>query len=186
MGMESVVRGSTRWFILSINPEPWAVGSLAVGRRDGKVYPYIGPNAQLVAYQEAIREELGDDHELTSGDLKIRFYFWRQLSAYTTTSGRSHRKHQTDTTNLQKALEDALQGILFKNDRAVKDIRSVIVDQGQNVVPKIVISIDTAFDALAEIPGPIWLEIERIDELAFGPPVVQDDDQPYREAGGIF
>jgi hypothetical protein len=45
------------WYVVHVNPEPWAVGPLDLGRRGGKVYATMGQNQQLAAYQEAVREE---------------------------------------------------------------------------------------------------------------------------------
>jgi Holliday junction resolvase RusA-like endonuclease len=132
----------TTWFCIGINPEPWAVGPLQVGRRGGKVFPTMGRHAGLAAYQEAIREELGDGFEPLDGKQRVRFYFWRNQPTYTTAGGRAVHKNFADVTNMQKALEDALQGILFVNDRDTWDIRSVIVDQGPDVIGKVLFSVE--------------------------------------------
>ena len=183
--MESVEANGVRWFALAVNPEPWTVGPLNVGRKNGGLYPYMGAAQQLVAFQEAIREEFGEGHQKIVGDVTIRFYFWRQQSTYETTSGRKHRKHTTDATNMQKALEDALQGILYENDRDVKDIRSVVVEQGPDVTPKILISVEEGPDDL-RISHDAWVMIETLDRLAEQPPLPIDADTPYRESGEVF
>ncbi len=127
-----------RWIYLPINPEPWAVGELSLGRKNGKLFPKMSPNKQLQAYQDAVREALEDQDMLPVGQYSLTFYFWRLRSQY---QGRTRRvrKHQVDATNMQKALEDALQGMLFDNDRNVQDIHSVIVGQGPDINPKILI-----------------------------------------------
>jgi Holliday junction resolvase RusA-like endonuclease len=179
--MESVELDGVRWFALPVNPEPWTVGPLNVGRKNGGLYPYMGAAQQLVAFQEAIREEFGEGHQKIVGDVTIRFYFWRQQATYEATSGRKHRKHTTDATNMQKALEDALQGILYDNDRDVKDIRSYIVGQGPDVTPRIVIAVQPGQRA-AELPREVLMLIERLDN-----PVIEvDADKLYRDAGGVF
>lgn len=158
------------WYGVKINPEPWAIGSLSVGRRNGKVFPSIGPNAQLVAFQEAIREEFDgltpEDH-YQNKRMKITFYFWRNLSAYKTPSGRTHRKHVADATNMQKALEDALQGILFHNDRTNRDIRSVVVKQGHGIKGKILIHIEFEGPSIV-FPIPVCMMLERLDKPLHG------------------
>lgn len=142
VGVRSTVDSDgTTWFCIGINPEQWRVGPLSVGRRGGKLYPIAGRDQQLAAYQEAVREELGDRFELLTGPMRIRFYFWRQTEAYER-EGKKLRRNEVDATNLQKALEDALQGVLFENDRDTRDIRSVIVEQGQDVIGKILFSIE--------------------------------------------
>jgi len=144
MGARSVSDSEGRtWFCLGINPEPWAVGPLSVGRRNGGLFPIIGQNAQLHAYQEAIREEMGDGFELLEGRQAVRFYFWRNQVAYLTGGKRLVTKNVADVTNMQKALEDALQGVLFENDRDTWDIRSVIVDQGPDVIGKVLFSVES-------------------------------------------
>lgn len=121
------------WYVIPVNPEPWAIGTPGIGKRGGKLTPYISPNPQLAAYKQAVQEALADAEPLPQGDYQLTFYFWRRLDSYETQSGRRHRKHAVDATNMQKATEDALQGVLFDNDRNVQDVRSIIVHQGSEV-----------------------------------------------------
>lgn len=158
-------RSGDIWYGVKINPEPWAIGSLSVGRKNGKVFPSIGPNAQLVSFQEAIREEfegVTPDRFSDNKRMKVTFYFWRDLSAYKTPSGRTHRKHVADATNMQKALEDALQGILYHNDRTNLDIRSVVVKQGYGVKGKILIHLEFE-DPSIVFPIAVCQMLERLD-----------------------
>lgn len=154
---------TSKWYIIDdINPQPWAIGPLGVGRRPGGAYPYIGPNQQLQMYQKAIREQLADFEGLAwEGDVALEFYLWRRIEKY-----RKSQAHQSDTTNLQKGLEDALQGIFFENDRVVRDIRSVVVEQSQTTTSRIVIRVSpwTAFDP-SDIPDFIWREIDNVPAL---------------------
>ena len=162
--MESLTLDGGRWYALKVNPEPWAVGPLGVGRRNGKVFPTIGQNAQLAAYQETIREEFGTGHRMLEGDLKVMFYFWRNLATYRTQSGKMHRKHQSDATNMQKATEDALQGILFKNDRDNVFVSSVVMAQGPDVVGKILIHIEPApVDRVDQLHPQVWHLVSKLD-----------------------
>jgi Holliday junction resolvase RusA-like endonuclease len=155
--MESLDLNGGRWYALKVNPEPWKVGPLSVGRRNGKVFPTIGPDPQLVAYQETIREEFGTGHRMLEGNLRVMFYFWRRLSAYRTQSGKMHRKHQSDATNMQKATEDALQGILFKNDRDNVFVSSIVMAQGPDVTGMVVIHIEAApIDFVDQLPPAVW------------------------------
>ena len=153
---------------LWLNPEPWAIGS--VMRQKGGAR--ISPNANLAAFQSAVREELGDAKMLPESYRKITFYFWRQQARYIDMSDKVRSRNQADATNMQKALEDALQGVLFANDREVRDIRSMIVDQGYEVQPCILIkaepfSAGTVYD---EIP------VEILDEVFRGPQVKKSDN----------
>lgn len=154
------------WFIIPVNPEPWAVGSLGVGKKGGKPYPYMSPNPQLVAYKQAIVESLEHVAKLPVGEYSLRFFFWRRLDDYETQSGRRHRKHVADSTNLQKATEDALQGILFDNDRNVRDVRSVVVEQGADVEAKVILYAEvwSGFDP-DEIPVHIWDQVDETPSL---------------------
>lgn len=149
-----------QWFTLDVNPDPWAIGPLQLGRRNGKMFPMIGPNRQLAAYKEAVKEQLADVNPLESGQqYDLTFYFWRRLDG----SGRN-LKHTADATNLQKATEDALQGVLFENDRDVLRITSVIVEQGPEVRPMVVIRarLFTGLDP-SEIPNYVWEQIDKSD-----------------------
>jgi Holliday junction resolvase RusA-like endonuclease len=130
-----------RWYELDLNPEPWAIGPLGVNRKGG-LRPFVGRNQQLFNFQEAVKEAMNSPQfvpEMIVGDVALIFYFWRQRAEYTTPQARTHRKHEADTTNMQKALEDALQGVLYKNDKDVKFINSIQVAQGPDVRGKILV-----------------------------------------------
>ena len=125
------------WFALPINPEPWAVGPLGVARRGGKLTPYMGRNQQLDAYKQAVRDELVTRYTAEVAKVyppyyELDFYFWRNRADYEGTS-KSVRKNIVDATNMQKATEDALQGLLIENDRMVNRVSSTIVAQGSSV-----------------------------------------------------
>jgi Holliday junction resolvase RusA-like endonuclease len=130
------------YFIAGVNPEPWAVGTLGVRRQTtGKPTPYMAPNEQLVAYQKAIREELLSQNPpkpTSNVPNKLVFFFYRRLDEYQVGS-KTLRRHVADATNLQKALEDALQGILIDNDRNVTNITSIVVEQGPDTDPGVMI-----------------------------------------------
>lgn len=135
---------------LPINPDPWAIGPLSIGKRGGKFFPNIGPNRQLVAFKEAVREELESQGvpKLPDGWIELDMYFFRRLDG---------KKHQADTTNCQKACEDALQDLLIGNDRDVARVRSTMVEQSADTEPGIILRADvwTEFDP-HEIPDEIW------------------------------
>lgn len=138
------------WHFLWINPEPWTSPSIAVGRgKGGKPYPQVYKSAGLAAYQQAVAESLAGRNMLIfdpGTPIALEFYFWRRLPDYTTDKDRRARKHVADATNMQKALEDALQGVLFENDRDVKSIRSIIMEQEHDTEPCIGIKISFAPD----------------------------------------
>ena len=156
------------WFWLPINPEPWSMGELGVGRRNKGVYPYVTPNKMLEAYQNAVREELDamDVSVLPLGEYDIRFFFWRLLDEYRLPSGRKSSRHVVDATNMQKALEDSLQKKLIDNDRHVRFISSEIAAQNRQVsFPGTAIRITkyTGFDQ-KQIPDFVWTMIEKGQE----------------------
>jgi Holliday junction resolvase RusA-like endonuclease len=152
-----------KWYLIEdVNPQPWAIGPLGVGRRNGGNYPYVAPNKQLTIFQNAVREQLSDFEELPfDGHIELSFYLWRRIETHRAT-GRKTSGHQSDATNMQKALEDALQGVLFPNDRAVQCIRTAVVEQSQTTRPRIVIRA-SQWEGLNpdELPDFIWQEIDR-------------------------
>jgi Holliday junction resolvase RusA-like endonuclease len=116
-----------------------------------------GRDQHLAAYQAAIKEALGTNHTKIEGKVKITFYFWRKQEQYTTAQSRRTRSHEADATNMGKATEDALQGVLFENDRDVSDIRNVIVAQGPDVEGRIIMHVEPYIDTdiQNEIPSDV-------------------------------
>lgn len=141
---------TVRFRLDGINPEPWTAGTVSVGRKGGKPFPRVSKNAQLANYQNAVREQLGfpmlDGDVATGlaldmgapweGPVELFFYLERRLDTYVSDSGRNVTKHRADSTNCQKALEDALQGILFKNDNQVVQNHTYLI-QGKTYEPRI-------------------------------------------------
>lgn len=130
-----------QWLLIeAINPEPWEAPEGAIGRKGGKPFVMMFKPEGVKAYQEAIREEL-EARELTPTDQPCRLdlWFWRNTGSWSDGGSRKGRGNIADATNLQKATEDALQGILFINDRQVTQIISDIVDQGPDVEPQILL-----------------------------------------------
>lgn len=132
------------WYLVTgINPEPWVASEANVGKKGGKSFVHFHKPSQLRNYQEALAEEFPSQNPtavLMEGDLQVTFCFWRRLEVGEL-DGRKRRAHIADATNLLKATEDALQGILYKNDRNNRSVTSVIVAQGPEVEPAILISI---------------------------------------------
>lgn len=137
--------GRELWLKLDLNPEPWRIGPVGYSRRNGRMSAYVGQDAQLNAYKNAVREEveaqLPADFVMFDGRVTLECYFWRQRIEYTTHQARTHRKHEADGTNLMKATEDALQGVIYKNDK--DNARGVweIVAQGPDVEPAIIVHV---------------------------------------------
>jgi Holliday junction resolvase RusA-like endonuclease len=152
----------TYWYVLHLNPEPWAIGPVGTSRRGGKMVSYVGQNKQLNAYKEAVKEEIESQEPVfIEGNIDLTFFFWRNRADYTTPQSRTHRKHEADVTNLQKATEDALQGVLFKNDKDNTHVESFMMDQGPDVEGCIVVRIRQAPDwnPLLMLSANIWNQV---------------------------
>lgn len=141
------------YYDLDLNPEPWRIGPLSVGRkRGGGVFPIIGRDPQLHAYKEAVREQLEEYKTVVMpGQFRSKYFFWRLRDVYTTAHQRKHRKHDADLTNMIKATEDACQGILFDNDRDCVSHENYVFAQGANVeAPRVIVAISP----VASTPSP--------------------------------
>lgn len=126
---------SEHYWVVGINPEPWAVGTPFVRGGGGKGAG-ISPNGKLQMYQEALREEFEVQNPhffLKHEPLSVTFYFWRS-----TLGG----GQPADATNLQKATEDALQKILYVNDRNNLHVQSFVMDQDPKTQPHILIRVE--------------------------------------------
>ncbi len=145
------------YVLWGINPQPWTVGNVGVGRKGGKVFGTVAKKAELRNYQDAVIEgmkSLDLSPEVCTTDFVVlRFYFWRQIEEY---QGEKKLvvKHRADATNLQKATEDALQGILYKNDNQVCGVECWIVEQerGENFEPCIVFEIEKFHPSMLPLP----------------------------------
>lgn len=119
--------GST-YTVWDINPQPWT--PTRVPKRGSSV-----KDGKLADYQEAVREAVENaltDHEPYTGNLTVKFYFWRSTA----------HGNQADATNLQKATEDALQYVLYGNDRANRHVCSEIIEQNVDERPCIIIVVE--------------------------------------------
>lgn len=138
----------TSAYCLPVNPEPWAIGSAYVRRGGGKSFASIAPDKTLKTYQEAIRAELmARGATLLEPPYALEFYFWRQNAQYKSPKGRTMTRNTPDTTNMQKATEDAIQGVLIDNDRdvlAVKSYRMEASTEGAGEVVIVVHRMDPA------------------------------------------
>lgn len=156
------------WFKIDVNPEPWAIGPVGTGRRGGKIWAYVGQNQQLKAYQEAVREEVGEQ-TLLEGDIYLLFLFWRQVRS-------EDNKNYADTTNLQKSTEDALQGCLYKNDRASRRVTSILMAQGPDVEGRIIVGIESYSEPVLPIGAREIIERSRTSSLEQEPQKAYDEN----------
>jgi len=152
-----------KMYVCKINPQPWQIGPLSVGRgKGGSFFPRVGRAEEMVVYQQALAEELGNAYpELLDaeaepfehGEVHLELYFSRQIVEYTTSRRRS-QDHICDLTNLFKSTEDALQGILYTNDRQVTSQKAGIISQQFAVVPLVIIRARRA--TTADIPSEVY------------------------------
>ncbi len=154
-----------------LNPVPWTAPTPNHNQRR------VFKAAELTAYQEAVREQI--EMKLLppfygEGELDLHFWFWRRLDLGIVVEGSNRRGHQSDATNLQKALEDALQGVVFPNDRETRHVDSTIVAQGRDVRPGIIIGIDYYVEAPPKIPPGVLHDF--FIQPRLGDANVHDDD----------
>jgi Holliday junction resolvase RusA-like endonuclease len=176
-----------RYFALHLNPEPWAIGDVWAGRKDGRIQGRISPNPNLQAFQNAVREELASsNHQLINLDrYRLTFYFWRQQARYIDMADHVRQRNQADATNLQKGLEDALQGVLFANDRDVRDIRSVIVEQSPHVKnPRILIAAEPLKDPVLELLRNLPPDLS--EDVFIGKRKEQTSTDKWQDADDLF
>lgn len=158
------------WYILPVNPEPWAIGPLGTGRRAGKIWAFVGQNPQLHAYQQAVKESI-ENPTLVEGNIHLIFYFWRQLA-------KEAKAHVADVTNMQKATEDALQGVLYENDRYTRQVTSVLVEQDPDISGQVVIGIGP-YD-----PKPFPEAVKQLFQTV--KPLTVMSDNTYDDARDLF
>lgn len=173
-------------FIKDVNPEPWTVPDLGLGRKPGGVYPIATTKAVQRMYQTAIRESvqqaLPSDFEMFPDEqrLELRIVVRRQIETITkvnvkTGKSRTTKGHIADATNIQKATEDALQGLIFTNDNQVGHASCEIIAQGEDEDPGIYITVKpyvtaagwpSSFNLMASVVPPghtAWITNEEED-----------------------
>lgn len=128
-----MVTSEKTWYLIEgINPEPWRASEGSLGRKNGKVFIQFHKPGTVRDYQEALKETFlaeYPDASITESVISLELIFWRQMT------------NVADATNLQKSTEDALQGVLFKNDQQVKFVSSYIAEQLPDTDPAILIGI---------------------------------------------
>lgn len=157
---------STVTYALPINPEPWVVGNAYVGRGGGRSFARIAPDKTLKLYQEAVRAELDAlGVEMVPGKYELELYFFRQNAQYKDAAGRTRTRNTPDVTNMQKATEDALQGVLIGNDRDVVSVSSRLVAAGVDVDPMVVIRLTYGLEwKTSVVPRPIMRAVQNLKD----------------------
>lgn len=189
------------WYVLGVNPRPWAVGPLSVARKGG-VYATMGRNQELHAYEAALASTLlmeypylreyidakmlkkfpglarylaGDpakakDRSLWAGaEVSMTFHFWQKLET-AEVDGKKITDKVADLTNMVKAAEDAMQGLLLNNDMQVREQRNVIYQRDADVPEGIVVVSIERFCGPNpdELPSFVWERVEEIFRNANG------------------
>lgn len=157
-----------RAWALPINPFPWAVGkATAIPNRGRKPFVKIAPDKALRAYQDAVQAELLEMGVTPEPGLySIRFTFSRQLEQYMTVRGKQ-TGNAADSTNMQKATEDALQGVAIENDRQTISIVSHLASESKvSTIPYVVIEVLSGIDGYEMskrvLPGQ-WISQQAIE-----------------------
>ena len=124
--MSVYVQVWTQYAVWGINPEPWRTPGIPK-----RGYPV--KDGKLQAYQDALADEIVEQNKVTMHDgfLVVEFYFWRNTQF----------NKPADATNCQKATEDALQGILYLNDKKNRRVTSEIIEQSTETEPLILIRV---------------------------------------------
>lgn len=134
-----------------INPEPWRSPSLGIKKVGRRSVPVSFKDENLRSYQQAIHE-LVEEALAEQGistpvygpkvELTATFAFWRQLDRYQVEGDRTRVRARPDLTNMIKAAEDALQGLLYQNDRAIRFTSAGLVEVGADVEPALLVGIE--------------------------------------------
>lgn len=165
------------YHITGINPEPWVSPEATVGRKGGKAFVQFYSSDGLKAYQEAVKEEIAQQngHLMKyEGPLVVEFFFWRNTDNGEV-DDRKMVRNEADATNMQKACEDALQGVLYDNDKRNRIVSSYIVDVGPTVQPHIAIRIEPFDPANWEVPEiPVSAVTASVKAWA-----VDEDSEPF-------
>lgn len=122
---------------------------LSIGRgKNGKPYPMAHTPPAQRDYQQAIRDAIEEgypDLEMfpPGTTLYAFFYFWHKINQYQTQTGRNMKSKDIDTTNAVKSTEDALQGLVYKNDTNNRLSLGFMMEQGIDVEPQVMVYVTT-------------------------------------------
>ena len=161
-----------RIVIRGINPEPWAIGTVNCwGRGKGT----ISPNLKMLNYQNALREELterldsGGTVKLTGWALDLHIYYFRS----------TEHGQPADVTNLNKATEDALQGILFTNDRINRKVTGEIIEQHPMVEHVGLIIVLNEYEFVHDFHDELMTEMYQAPSVAFADTDYEIPEDPF-------
>lgn len=173
-----------RCWAIGLNPEPWAMGkpTMILNKKTGKHFPKYSPNPTLKQYQLAVQEELlAQGAQVEPGMYKLRFTFSRQLER---AIGREYTRtaNVADVTNMQKATEDALQGVAIGNDRDVIDIGGRLAGpQEVSTVPYVVIELWSGLESYVldePLPTEARTKLDEVFRQALNPNITDNTWEP--------
>lgn len=147
-------------FIIPVNPIPWRVPPFSPGRhpRSGKLYIKAGRDDELHFYQDSVKEViLRQQPVLVDPPYQLKFWFWRNLE--------DEHAQIADSTNMQKACEDALQGVVIHNDVDVEVIKSERVAAGSYIPGLIVLEVRNGENIIRESPPSAEYVYKYLEEL---------------------
>lgn len=140
-----------RILVEGINPQPWRAGKFGKKRVGGKLISILIKDEGTAAYQEGLHEAVtGALAELQvplpvfpKGTLlRVKFTYWYQIEQFRNlNTGRITTPKQPDTSNLTKATEDALQGLMYHNDKDNRSTWGELVYIGTEE-PRVLISVE--------------------------------------------
>jgi len=158
-----------RYLIPGVNPVPWKAPINTVQRRGSKSFCQSRKHPDTDAYQQQLIDRFSvlypDVESLgKEWDVELTITFWRDLTPFKRSDGRTGRARKADVSNMVKSTEDALQGILFDNDRQVQSASGIIAHQAMDIEPLLLIELSV---------------VERSDELLRRPTMDDDDIVPH-------
>lgn len=175
-----------QWFVLDLNPYPWKVPPFSAGRKGNALFVRAGRDDGLHTFKEAAREQIArQDPRMIEGPVELRMWFWRNVPVTIKANGRKSTGQHADTTNLQKATEDALQGLTFANDTDVEYVASHRVSQGPDVPGLVVVYVRPApvrtwsETAPTELPAVVAQQVRDIIKRHFEGPTIPDADPNF-------
>ncbi len=150
---------------IPLNPQAWNTPPYFIGRRGGKQIVMSGRDEENHAFKEAIKEELiKAKAEMIEPPYEIELYIWRKIE---------HGRKAVDLTNMQKLIEDSLQGTVIDNDRNVVKFSTTVVEQTPDSPQFFIVTIKRVdynikqfvLDNLNKLFGPVvsYLAQERIN-----------------------
>lgn len=154
------------YHVTGLNPVPWKATRYGAAAKVGKVG--LAGDENLMVYKRALKEEivLQNAHlvQVPKGvPVRVVIFIHRRLEVWD-----GGHNMWADATNLQKSTEDALNKILWTDDKNNRSVRTEVVEQDADVEPHILIVISPWDPAVvrseeAKYPRPIYTRKSNIN-----------------------